>query len=160
MQWKRVRCNHCTARTADCTQSRWPATDAQGIFLTKINMPNYPPNQWQLEDMQNDSFKASWHTLSWTWMWSVARRAHNFASIWCGWHRWRLTHKLKAKSSAEMELLTDDKRESNAGGVKWPATNQCGCIDVCLFSRLNQQQEGDRDTEMVKQIASPQPAQS
>lgn len=37
---------------------------------------------------------------------------------------------------------------------------KCGRRDVCLLSRLNQQQEGDRDTEMVKQIASCRPAQS
>lgn len=31
---------------------------------------------------------------------------------------------------------------------------KCGWVDVCPFSRLNHQQEGDRDAEMVKQIAS------
>lgn len=31
---------------------------------------------------------------------------------------------------------------------------KCGWVDVCPFSRLNHQREGDRDAEMVKQIAS------
>lgn len=122
--WKRVRCDHSTPHAIDCAQSRWLATDAQIIFLTKINTPNYPPNQWQLEDTRNDAFEASWHTPSWAWMWSVAQWAHNFASIWCGWQRWRSTRELKEESGAKMKQLTDDKGELNGEGKKSPATNQ------------------------------------
>jgi len=59
-----------------------------------------------------------------------------------------------------MKQLTDDKRELNGEGENDLQQIKCGCIDACLFSRLNQQPAGDRDTEMVKQIASRRPAQS
>lgn len=158
--WKRVRWNHPTAHTIDCTQSRWLATDAQIISLTKIKMPNYPPNQWQLEDTRNGTFDASWHTPSRAWMWSVAQRAHNFASIWCGWHRWR-SHVSWRKTAglrwSSWLMTRENWMQEEKNGLQ---QIKCGCTDVCLFSRLNQEQEGDRDTEMVKQIASRRPAQS
>lgn len=41
------------------------------------------------------------------------------------------------------------------------ACNQSSvAVQMCLFSRVNQEREGDRDTETVKQIASHRPAQS
>lgn len=60
---ERVRCNRPTPHATDRAQSRWLTTDARIILLTKINTPNYPPNQWQLEDMRNAAFKASWHAV-------------------------------------------------------------------------------------------------
>lgn len=54
-----------------------------------------------------------------------------------------------------MKQLSDDKGELNAEGGKNDLQQiKCGWVDVCPSSRLNHQREGDRDAEMVKQIAS------
>lgn len=87
-----------------------------------------------------------------------------------GWHRWHGGHRA---------LLPSGVAGSSRGGhtqaegwSSWAMTREnwmqrgkndlqqikCAWVDVCPFSRFNHQQEGDRDAEMVKQIASHQPA--
>lgn len=150
----RVRCcDHPTPNCAtDHTRCRWLTTNEQITLLTKTNRPNYPPNQWQLEDTQNDTSKASWHTPPRAWMASVAQWAQSSAPIWCGWQQLRWTH----TQGWGMKQLSDDKGELNAeGGKKWPATNQVW-LGRCVSPQQTQSPAGgwQRDAEVVKQIAA------
>lgn len=132
--------------------SRWLPTDAQIICLTKINMQSYPPHRWQLEGTQNDTLRASWHSL--LHLDAIGgTTACNSASIWSGWQQWKVMHNPPIDSVAEIKQLLTEDEEAFHGKITEPQYTAVLSVYPHLLSTQNQQ--GDGDLRFIHVISLP-----